>query len=156
MAWLSEVGALHPGGTVAFQLGKILSGSSPLAFRTRRTASAAARLGKKKKSKQILQRGGEHFELTLGDTQRTANRGEPACREKRQQRQARQGSVPKIRASTRGARSVLDMGAAACSAQTGGNGGVMGFISEPTCSRDVNGDKTWLRETRVLQRFQIF
>lgn len=57
---------------------------------------------KKKKSKQILQRGGEHFELTLGDTQRTANRGEPACREKRQQRQACRGSVPKIRASTRG------------------------------------------------------
>lgn len=110
----------------------------------------------KKKSKQILQRGGEHFELTLGDTQRTANRGEPARREKRKQRQARRGSVPKIRASTRGARSVLDMGAAACSAQTGGNGGVTGFISEPTWSRDVNGDKTWLRETRVLQRFQIF
>lgn len=151
MAWLSEVGALHPGGTVAFQLGKILSGSPALAFQMRRTASAAARLGKKK-SKQILQRGGEHFELTLGDTQRTANRGEPARREKRKQRQARRGSVPKIRASTRGARSVLDMGAAACSAESGGNGGVTGFISEPTCSRD----KTWLRETRVLQRFQIF
>lgn len=111
---------------------------------------------KKKKSKQILQRGGEHFKLTLGDTQRTANRGEPARREKRQQRQARRGSVPKTRASTRGACSVFDMGAAACSAETRGKGGVTGFISEPTRSRDVNGNKTWLRVTRVLQRFQIF
>lgn len=67
-----------------------------------------------------------------------------------------EGAYPKSGRVPGGARSVLDMGAAACSAQTGGNGGVMGFISEPTCSRDVNGDKTWLRETRVLQRFQIF
>lgn len=85
-----------------------------------------------------------------------ANRGEPARREKRQQRQARRGSVPKSRASTRGARGASDSGAAACSAETGGNGGVTAFISEPTCSSDVNGDKTWLRETRVLQRFKIF
>lgn len=35
VAWLSESGALHPGGTTALQLGKVLSGSPLVAFQTR-------------------------------------------------------------------------------------------------------------------------
>lgn len=85
---------LHSSGTTAFQLSQILSVSPPDGFQTQRAAGAAASL---EISKQVFKRGKECFKLTRAHTQRTANAGEPAHRETKQQSHVCPGSTPKAR-----------------------------------------------------------